>query len=128
MFNRRRQSRDRTVIEDIVREVRSSWDKVLFMGEYSRTLFETSENTEIKYCITDDFLDIAADAWCFVEDRALADYVGQISQLVIYRWNRHYPSDRYFDIDLDKQGFSLIEATEFAGYSHEKITKEIYKA
>jgi hypothetical protein len=32
-----------------------------------------------------------------------------------------------FDIDLEKEGFSLMSSYEFKGYSHDKIRKEVYE-
>jgi len=46
--------------------------------------------------------------------------------VVCYRWNRHYPADQYFDIDLSAMGFALSESEDFPGKSHEKITREVY--
>jgi hypothetical protein len=76
----------------------------------------------------ENFLELAAaNDYCFVENRALALYVDRIDELVIYHWNRKYPTDTFFDIDLKKSGFILVSAEDFAGYSHDKITKEIFK-
>ena len=44
----------------------------------------------------------------------------------MYRWNRVYPADTYFDIDLVKEGFVLRDTRELEGNSHEKITKETF--
>ena len=38
--------------------------------------------------------------------------------------NRDDPSDVFFEVDLSK--LRLEERKDFSGYSHEKITKEIY--
>ena len=62
----------------------------------------------------------------FVEDRHPGDWVQQADKVVIYRWNRHYPADRWFDIDLNTMGFRLEETLEFAGTSHRVITREVY--
>ena len=43
---------------------------------------------------------------------------------MLYRWNRRYPSDLKFDLPLE--GFTLRQRQEFAGYSHPKITEEVY--
>lgn len=121
MFNRRRQSRDRTVTEDMIRTA----DGVLAMSPYSESLFQ---NTEVERRVSDRFLDLTKEGdWCFVEDRELFPYRDRIKTVVVYHWNRHYPSDRRFDLDLEREGFCLKERIEFAGYSHEKITKERFE-
>ena len=74
------------------------------------------------------FLELAGEGdFCFVEDRALAPYADLIEEVTVYKWNRRYPTDTYFDLDLAALGFKLTSSEEFAGYSHEKITKETYR-
>ena len=121
-FNRRRQSRDRLVTEDIARTVGKG---PLRMAAYSRTLFEAYPELP---CVGEDFLSGAKEGdWVFLEDRPLGDRADRLRRLVIYRWNRHYPSDLTFDLDPLREGFRLTERTEFGGYSHETITKEIFE-
>ena len=45
--------------------------------------------------------------------------------VVLYKWNRVYPADQYFAMDLS--GWKLVETVEFPGSSHEKITEERYE-
>lgn len=47
-----------------------------------------------------------------------------IEKLVLYYWNRKYPADQYFPIDLTE--WSEESREEFPGNSHEKITKVTY--
>ena len=122
LFGNRRQSRDRVLSADVVQMARSSR---LCIDPYSMLLFEGSEADIL---CDKDFLDLAADNdYCFVENRALASYVDKIDELVIYHWNRKYPTDTFFDIDVKKSGFVLVSAEDFVGYSHDKITKEIFR-
>lgn len=121
MFNRRRVSRDREVIADVCRDAENC---TLYSSEYSAPLFE---DAQIQPTVSSDFLDIAKkDDLCFVESEALAPYLSKITVLTLYKWNRRYPSDLKLDIDPVKSGFKLLSVSEFAGYSHEKITKEVY--
>lgn len=120
MFNHRRQSRDWAVIEDI--QKLSSGYK-LYIGTYSAKLF--SENPSI--FISNNFLELAgAHDFCFVEDCALKDYIEKIEKLILYRWNRKYPADTYFDLTLEPTQWHLESSTDFRGNSHEKITREVY--
>ena len=48
----------------------------------------------------------------------------EMQKIILYRWNRVYPADLYFDIDL--KNWHLKESNDFAGSSHDKITEEIY--
>ena len=122
-FNGRRQSRDRIVYSDIAENMAEG--ARLLADEYSRALFsDIPVNAEFR----GDFLDIAqmGDV-CFVEKGALTPYAKKARELIIYHWNRHYPSDTCLDIVPEKEGFSLIDTMELVGSSHEKITKEIYR-
>ena len=62
----------------------------------------------------------------FVEDRALAPFAERLEQLVVFRWNRVYPGDRYLDLDLAKGPWRKTEEQDFPGKSHERITMEVY--
>ena len=84
------------------------------------------KGTDAKIKVSDNPLEAAkGDGVCFIEDKHLSEYKGEIDILVIYRWNRHYPCDFYFDLDINE--YKLVESRDFEGSSHEKITKEIYK-
>ena len=121
LFNRRRVSRDREVIADICRDAENC---TLYVSEYSAPLFE---DAQIKPTVSSDFLSIAEENdLCFVESEALAPYLSGITVLTVYKWNRRYPSDVKLDIDPERSGFKLFSVSEFAGYSHDKITKEVY--
>ena len=109
-FNRRRQSRDRAVIEDMVR---LAGGKPIAMAEKSRELFEGAG------CAVEE-----GAAFRFIEFEAPSAYAERAETIVLYRWNRRYPADLRFDIDLSR--YTLTETVEFPGHSHEKITREVY--
>lgn len=123
MFNKRRQSQDKLLranIKDLLK------DKLLYMNEYSYKLYKDIDNNNIK--ISSDFIhQCEDDNYALVEDTMLKSYIEKIDNLIIYRWNRDYPADLYFDIDLKDEKWSLIETVDFQGSSHEKITKELYR-
>ncbi|MFQ9511320.1 MAG: ribonuclease Z [Lachnospiraceae bacterium] len=120
LFNQRRQSRDRIVTADILSTTSASR---LLISSFSEKLFENSINKPIA---DDNFLSIAGKGdFCFVENRKLAEYEKDINTIIVYRWNRMYPSDFTFDLNLAQ--WKLISAKEFTGYSHKKITKEVYE-
>lgn len=127
-FNGRRESRDKRVIEDIVKEVKSS-KKRLLIENYSLELFEDYGFTkEIELRIVEAFdesmglmleeADVFTELWS-PEGKGFDEYI-------IYRWNREYPYDKTFEEKLEEK-FKLIETVDFVGTSHEKITKEIWK-
>ena len=85
------------------------------------------DGKNIKLSINDDFANKPKkNDICFVEHGVASALVSFADEVTIYRWNRLYPSDVKFDADLEKMGFRLTLSTDFAGYSHEKITKEIF--
>jgi len=115
LFNKRRQSRDAAVLEDI----RASLPDRLTIDLYSQKLIQAAQ---IPYVLADE--DLPEDAHFFLEVRPAAGVVEKASTVVIYRWNRHYPADARFDADLSR--FRLESTLEFPGKSHETITKEVY--
>lgn len=121
MFNHRRQSRDKEVLKDIILISRNSR---LYMNEYSYKLFKDLSIQNV--LVSSEFLQQANEGeYCFVEDRNVLPFCDKIEKLIIYRWNRKYPADFYFDIVLDEV-WELTEIKESTGTSHEKIKKEIY--
>lgn len=122
MFNKRRQSRDRLVIADILRLADGGR---LFMGLYSRTLFSDLEDGKAEIIVDENFLKLAGRGdFCFVEDKKLGAFLSEIEGLIVYRWNRLYPSDIKLDIPLNSM--KLKESLDFKGNSHERITREVY--
>lgn len=122
MFNHRRQSQDRVLRERVLEITKG---KKLWMNHYSAKQF--SERTAPQINVDDSFLSEAGNGeYCFVEDCDILPYLPWVESILLYRWNRQYPADQTFPIDLGAGGFQLIHTEEFAGSSHEKITEEIY--
>ena len=126
LFNKRRQSQDR-VLQDDVQKMTAG--QKLWMNAYSARQFQegsqTGENVTgvsetAALIVAEDFLRQAGENdFCFVENEKLLPYSDRITEVVVYRWNRSYPGD--FHLDLDLKQWRLVQTTEFAGYSHEKI-------
>ena len=114
-FNKRRQSRDAAVLEDIRNQLAGN----LLIEPFSEKLIQEAE---IPYVLPPE----TAEDY-FAEDVPSEELLNQIERIVIYRWNRHYPSDVRWNPDLSALGFSLKETAEFPGTSHEKITREVYE-
>ncbi|MCB6414959.1 ribonuclease Z [Faecalimonas umbilicata] len=123
MFNCRRQSRDRAVCNDILKDCEGHR---LYMTAYSKGLFEKMGNAEI--VVSEDMMQQARnDDSCFIEDIDISGHEKLIQEVILYQWNRHYPADTYFPLDLSEEKWVLEKRDEFQGSSHEKITKEVYK-
>ena len=117
LFNHRRVSRDQKVSERILAYCK---EKKLWMNAYSAKLFEN--NPQIR--VSETFLE-QKDAICFVEDQDVTPYLPEIDTIILFHWNRDYPADFFFTVDLSE--WNRIRQEEFAGKSHEKITMEVYK-
>ena len=118
MFNKRRQSRDKVLCERVLALVPGK----LYMSEYSAKLFGESA----KIIADNDFaLHAGAGDYCFCEEPPVT--LENVDQIIIYRWNRHYPADRHFGFDLDDLGFELASSEDFIGNSHPVITEQIFK-
>lgn len=114
MFNKRRQSRDRVLVENVVEFCKG---EKLYTNEYSAKLFpENSVET------VDNPAEIG-DGYCFAENFTVNEE--KVDEIIVYKWNRVYPADTYFNIEL--ANWNLTEAVDFEGSSHEKITREIYR-
>ena len=122
LFNHRRQSSDRVVRQRVLELCAGSR---LWMSHYSARGFEQTDLPEIN--LDDDFIaEAQAGEYCFTEGTELRPYEPWIERIILFRWNRVYPADVYFDIPLEEHGWQCVSREEFAGYSHERITMEQY--
>lgn len=119
LFNKRRQSRDEVLCKRIIEE---AGEKAILMNGYSAKLFEEGRVT-----VDENFLENAkAGDICFVENTDVLPFAEHIESIMVYRWNRVYPSDTVFPFEELTKGRRLLQKTEFTGKSHEKITEEVY--
>lgn len=119
MFFGKRQSQDQNLREWILNYAQGS---KLWMSPYSAKQFGNNASVSAD----GDYMSKAEenDA-CFIEDGSyLTDNANEI---VLCKWNRHYPADKFFDIDLKALGFKKVKTEDIAGTSHEKITIETYR-
>lgn len=117
-FNHRRVSSDKTIMSDILTLTKGN---TISISEFSKVIFNSYlGNYHISEEIPNSFSD-----WFFLENDTIESYQNDINTLVIYNFNRIYPSDIKLKIDLSK--FDLVSSTDFPGNSHETITRIIYK-
>ena len=90
----------------------------LRMSEYSARQFE-----EPVYAGADYLSGAKSGDWCFAENGDYERYADCVEQIVLFRWNRHYPCDLFFRFPGK---WALARSEEFSGSSHEKITLEVY--
>ena len=119
-FGGRRQSRDSALCQRILEK--TVGDRI-WMNAYSARLFPDTHSL----CVADDYLQRAAvEDWCFVETDDLTSFVPEIHRMLVYRWNRHYPSDRKLPESLMAGSWHLESRYDFPGSSHDCITEEVY--
>ena len=120
-FNDRRQSRDRVVVDNIIK---TASDNRIRISEYSQTLFA---DKGAHYIINENPLEQAsATDFCFIENIPIRKYADKIEKIIVYRWDKQYPQTQSFDIPLPSDTWALQSITEFPGHSHEIIKKEVY--
>ena len=117
LFNGRRQSRDALVLADIA----AGLSDVLTIDPFSEKLIAEAG---IPYRTAGDTLPVQCHF--FLENRNPDSLLPLAEKVVIYRWNRLYPSDVHWEGSPADYGFVLSETSEFPGKSHKVITKEVY--
>lgn len=122
MFNSRRQSQDRVLREKILSFLKDG--KKLRVSPYTAAQFSTEDKVNL-VSAENCYADAAPDDVCFAEDASLDVNNSMVDTIVLFKWNRTYPADRHFDCAQLKT-WKLVHSEDFAGYSHEKITMEVY--
>lgn len=123
LFNHRRQSRDRVLVEDICSAVGNS---VLWIRPFSESLFPKESFPSLRIH-ENALLQAGTNEFCFLEDLKITpEHCMRMEKIILYRWNRHYPGDLFFDLNLSALGFCLQEKKDFEGSSHPQITKEVW--
>jgi len=117
-FCGRRLSRDRVVTEHILKQTAGS---NLWIAPASAILFpEGNVQTDA------DFLKKAqAGEYCFCEVTPLPESIENLESVILYHWNRAYPSNLRFPRAL-LNDMELVSTEEFPGNSHDNITMERY--
>ncbi len=115
-FLGRRLSSDRLLRENMLALTEG---RPLWMSPYSAAQFEAKANIRE----AEDFLILAGDGeYCFCENVLPRE---KIESIILYRWNRRYPADLHFPQELLDSRL-CVQVTEFPGFSHETITREVY--
>ena len=120
LFNGRRVSKDETVIKKLLETI---GDNKLWMSQYTSSLFQEEDSKVV--LIDDEFLTKASkNDYCFIEDAVPDEIKNKAEKLILFKWNREYPSDTKLEMDLSS--YKIDQACEFEGKSHKKITMEVY--
>lgn len=119
MFGSRRQSMDRAVRAHMLAVCEG---RTLWMSPYSAAQFEDGA----RICADEDYAHkVQTGDACFAEDGTLPMLTP--SAVLLYRWNRRYPADRFFPFDPLDEGYRLVSSEKLVGSSHERITADYYE-
>ena len=117
-FNSRRVSSDKAVIQDIVKVADT---QIIMITPYSAPLFQDFQGRiEVKKNIFE------SSAVCFAEAGDFLSVIDDVEKLIVYKWNRRYPSDQKFPLDAFKACMRLENTEDIPGSSHPCITREVY--
>lgn len=115
LFNNRRQSRDKAVVEDIISSCNS-----LYITPFSQKLFADYIS---RVTVAENVSDLDKDDTLFLENINPAE-LENVNQITVYNWNRVYPADLHCTVDFSL--YSLVSETQLAGNSHPKIIKQVF--
>ena len=77
---------------------------------------ENAEKNGTEIVLSEEILSLAGDEdICFIEDTAITGFEEQIREVILYKWNRRYPADRYFTLDLSEIGRASCRERVFTG-------------
>ena len=116
-FNHRRCSRDRALCRDLLEQAGGK----LWLARESLGLFGDFPQAELHAVAAPE--ETPNGCYCFWE--AAAPEI-RPEKLLLYRWNRDYPGDERFCFPGGEAMWQLDRWEDFPGFSHEKITEEIY--
>lgn len=123
-FNKRRQSRDKSVISDAIKLAERENCK-LVCSQYSIELFDGFDFEPEILSLDEVPMKAYSDLIYFLESQSLESFVN-FDKVIVYKWNRVYPADVKVNLDQLLADFDLEETVEFEGNSHECITREIW--
>ena len=123
MFNNRRQSKDTVLLNRIVKMTKGG---TLYIQKYSEKLFSNYllDNSIIVFDDFDMLYECSEESYVFIEDPEILKDL-KINEIIVCEWNRDYPADKFFKMDLSN--FDLYETENLIGSSHDEITIKKYK-
>ncbi len=120
LFNHRRLSRDKAVLQDMLTVCDGA---SLYASAFSQKLLADFPGEQLRF--TENFsAGELAGQYVFLEEPERINE-SAVEKLILYRWNRKYPADQHFPFSLTN--WHMTSSSEFAGNSHERITKEVYE-
>ncbi len=119
LFFGKRQSKDRILRQRLAEKVGKSR---LLVSPYTAGQFEEEASLTV---VPHPEQTAEAGDFVFLENTPLPSR--GVERVILYRWNRAYPADRFFPEGEYLAPFTLLDQTDFEGSSHERITEEIWE-
>lgn len=119
LFHGRRQSQDRLLRQDLLEERNG---ERLWVTPYTARQFQEQDALSIA---EDPLSQLEGGDFCWIEDLPVQPYLERADRLLLYSWNRVYPTDCSIPLPPGPP-WSLLRQEEFPGFSHDLITKEWY--
>ena len=122
MFNNRRQSRDSGLIKRLIEIV---GNKKVYAESYSKTLFQKFDVKNLVFFNKSiDWSTIKNSDYVFIEDPKLLKNAPIFEQVIVCWWNRDYPADSFFGLDMTH--YESVKTEILTGNSHDEIEIEYY--
>ena len=122
IFNKRRVSSDKKVTKKIIELTQ---EKKLWVSYYTQELFIGKDINKTRLVLSNSIFKKAGENDYVWIENIMPKNLDDCSELIVFRWNRDYPSDVKFDFDLS-DSFELTSAKIIKGNSHDEITEEHY--
>jgi hypothetical protein len=132
LFNKRRQSKDSILIDNVIQKVNEVENATLWLSDYSRELFVDS-GLELKDINELSLAEASDKDFIFIEDvsvdiQDVLENTESNHYLYLYKWNKVYPADRRLDVTEDYfNHFEVLSTETFEGNSHEEIYLEEWR-
>lgn len=120
-FNKRRLSSD-SILSRKIQSITAV--SKLWIHPYSAPLFDLT--CEHVFADQEFARKAAPSEYVFFENGEANDFALSAEEIILFRWNRRYPSDTYF-LQTHLQNRELVLSEDFSGNSHERITMEVYR-
>ena len=131
-YHHRRLSRDKNIRLHLMKNIRERGG-TLYMNAYTEKsflkdegVFLPKERTERMKCPAAPgtaFLEAARreNGWAFVENEDVTQYLPEVDEMLVYRWNRVYDADLRLPPDFAK-AFTEQYTESISGSSHERVS------
>lgn len=132
LFNKRRQSKDSILIDNIIQKVNEVENATLWLSDYSKELFVDS-GLELKNINELSLAEASDKDFIFIEDvsvdiQHVLENTESSHYLYLCKWNKVYPADKRLDVMEDYfNHFEVLSTEIFEGNSHDEIYLEEWR-